>query len=61
MPKRKVTTVVTIEVRLKVPYKKTPGHMLQFVTQALEAFSPGESNRPEVWKVQLIKKETNYA
>jgi hypothetical protein len=61
MPKRKVTTVVTIEVKLVVPYKKTPGWVLQCVSNNLGTSVELDKDYPQMTSIQLIKKETTYA
>lgn len=64
MTKRKVTTIVTLEVKLTVPHKQSPGHVVQFVVNTLEAQMNKNSAElmaaPSNLQVQLIKKETTY-
>ena len=75
MPRRKVTTTVQLVVELTVPYKKTPGHVLQWVTKNLQRCieypipdiptiglqSNDSTVAPSNLKVTLTKKETTYA
>lgn len=67
MPKKRVTTEVTLEIKLTVPYKKTPGHVLQFVTNTLQAAieapqldNPPRTGVPSNLRITLVKKETTY-